>query len=38
MRMGIGAAEQMLEGRRDGGALDAIGRSSRVVETSALTA
>jgi protoporphyrinogen oxidase len=38
MRMGIHAAEQMLDGRRDGAALDAIGRSSRVVETSALTA
>jgi protoporphyrinogen oxidase len=38
MRMGIEAAEQMLAGRRDDGALDAIGRSSRVVETTALTA
>jgi protoporphyrinogen oxidase len=38
MRMGIQSAEQMLEGRRDGAALDAIGRSSRVVETTALTA
>jgi len=38
MRMGIQAAEQMLAGRRDGAALDAIGRSSRVVETTALTA
>ena len=38
MRMGIEAAEQMLAGRRDGAALDAIGRSSRVVETTALTA
>ena len=38
MRMGIHAAEQMLEGRRDGAALDAIGRSARVVETTALTA
>ena len=38
MRMGTQAAEQMLEGRRDGAALDAIGRASHVVETSALTA
>ena len=38
MRMGIQAAEQMLAGRRDGRAIDAIGRSSRVVETAALTA
>ena len=38
MRMGISAAEQMLAGRRDGAALDAIGRSSRVIETAALTA
>jgi protoporphyrinogen oxidase len=38
MKMGIEAAEQMRTGRRDGGALDAIGRSSRVVETTALTA
>ena len=38
MRMGIQAAEQMLAGRRDGAELDAIGRSSRVVETTALTA
>jgi protoporphyrinogen oxidase len=38
MRMGIEAAEQMLAGRRDGAALDAIGRSNRVVETTALTA
>lgn len=38
MRMGIEAAEQMLAGRRDGEALDAIGRSHRVVETTALTA
>ena len=38
MRMGIQAAEQMLAGRRDGEALDAIGRSTRVVETTALTA
>ena len=38
MRMGLRAAEQMLEGSRDGAALDAIGRSSRVVETAALTA
>jgi protoporphyrinogen oxidase len=38
MRMGIQAAEQMLAGRRDGAALDAIGRSTRVVETTALTA
>jgi len=38
MRMGIEAADQMLAGRRDGGALDAIGRSARVIETSALTA
>ena len=38
MRMGIEAAGQMLAGRRDGGALDAIGRSNRVVETTALTA
>jgi protoporphyrinogen oxidase len=38
MRMGIEAAEQMLAGRRDGAALDAIGRSSSVVETAALTA
>jgi protoporphyrinogen oxidase len=38
MRMGIQAAEQMLAGQRDGRAIDAIGRSSRVVETTALTA
>jgi protoporphyrinogen oxidase len=38
MRMGIQAAEQMLAGRRDGYAIDAIGRSSRVLETTALTA
>jgi protoporphyrinogen oxidase len=38
MRMGVEAAEQMLAGRRDGEALDAIGRSTRVVETMALTA
>jgi protoporphyrinogen oxidase len=38
MRMGIQAAEQMLAGQRDGKAIDAIGRSSRVVETTALTA
>jgi protoporphyrinogen oxidase len=38
MRMGIRAAEQMLDGQRDGTAIDAIGRSSRVVETTALTA
>ena len=38
MRMGIHAAEQMLEGRRDGAALDAIGRSTQLVEASALTA
>jgi protoporphyrinogen oxidase len=38
MRMGIQAAEQMLSGRRDNAALDAIGRSTRVVETTALTA
>ena len=38
MRMGIRAAEQMLEGRRDGAALDAIGRAGGVVEATALTA
>ena len=38
MRMGIRAAEQMLDGQRDGKAIDAIGRSSRLVETTALTA
>jgi len=38
MRMGIEAAGQMLAGRRDGAALDAIGRSNRLVETTALTA
>ncbi|HTQ41955.1 MAG TPA: FAD-dependent oxidoreductase [Polyangiaceae bacterium] len=38
MRMGIVAAEQMLTGRQDARALDAIGRSTRVVETTALTA
>jgi protoporphyrinogen oxidase len=38
MRMGIRAAEQMIEGRRDAEALDAIGRSKSVVETGALTA
>ncbi len=38
MKMGLEAAEQMLAGRRDGGALDAIGRSSRVLESAALTA
>jgi len=38
MRMGIVAAEQMLAGRQDARALDAIGRSTRVVETTALTA
>ncbi len=38
MRMGLVAAEQMLRGSRDAAALDAIGRSTRVVETTALTA
>ena len=38
MRMGIAAAGQMLSGVRDGEALDAIGRSTRVVEAGALTA
>jgi protoporphyrinogen oxidase len=38
MRMGIRAAEQMLAGRRDVTALDAIGRSAQVVEAAALTA
>jgi hypothetical protein len=38
MRMGLVAAEQMLAGRQDAGALDALGRSTRVVETTALTA
>ena len=38
MRMGIEAAEQMLAGQRDRAALDAIGRSTRVVEAAALTA
>ncbi|HEX8791923.1 MAG TPA: FAD-dependent oxidoreductase [Polyangiaceae bacterium] len=38
MRMGIVSAEQMLGGRHDARALDAIGRSTRVVETTALTA
>jgi protoporphyrinogen oxidase len=38
MRMGIQAAEQMLAGQRDGRAIDAIGRSSRLLETTALTA
>ncbi len=38
MRMGIVAAEQMLSGQQDAPALDAIGRATRVVETTALTA
>lgn len=38
MRMGVQAAEQMLAGRRDAEAIDSIGRSTRVVETTALTA
>jgi protoporphyrinogen oxidase len=38
MRMGVQAAEQMLSGRSDGAAIDAIGRSGRVLETAALTA
>jgi hypothetical protein len=38
MRMGIEAAEQMLAGHRDRAALDAFGRSNRVLETTALTA
>jgi protoporphyrinogen oxidase len=38
MRMGMEAAEQMLAGRRDAAAIDGIGRSTRVVETAALTA
>jgi protoporphyrinogen oxidase len=38
MRMGVQAAEQMLSGRTDAAALDAIGRSTGVLETSALTA
>lgn len=38
MRMGILAAEQMLAAKRDASALDAVGRSTRVVETNALTA
>jgi protoporphyrinogen oxidase len=38
MQMGIEAAVQMVSGRRDGGRLDAIGRSKTVVESGALTA
>jgi protoporphyrinogen oxidase len=38
MQMGIRAAEQMISGRRDSEALDAIGRASHVLEASALTA
>jgi protoporphyrinogen oxidase len=38
MQMGIRAAEQMISGRRDSDALDAIGRASRVLEARALTA
>jgi hypothetical protein len=38
MQMGIRAAEQMISGRRDCEALDAIGRASQVLEASALTA
>jgi protoporphyrinogen oxidase len=38
MRMGMEAAQQMLAGRRDAAAIDGIGRSTRVVETAALTA
>jgi protoporphyrinogen oxidase len=38
MRMGVQAAEQMLAGRRDPAALDAIGRSTQVLESAALTA
>ena len=38
MQMGLRAADQMLSGRRDAIALDAIGRASRVVEAAALTA
>ena len=38
MRMGFEAAEQMLANRKDSEALDAIGRSTNVVETTALTA
>jgi protoporphyrinogen oxidase len=38
MQMGIRAAEQMISGRRDSEALDAIGRASHVLEVSALTA
>lgn len=38
MRMGIVAAEQMLSGQQNAPALDAIGRATRVVETTALTA
>jgi protoporphyrinogen oxidase len=38
MQMGITAATQMLSGERGGAGLDAIGRSTRVLETSAMTA
>jgi protoporphyrinogen oxidase len=38
MQMGIRAAEHMICGRYDGAAIDAIGRASRVLETTALTA
>ena len=38
MQMGIRAATQMLAGERGGGGIDAIGRSTRVIETTALTA
>jgi protoporphyrinogen oxidase len=38
MRMGVLAAEQMLQGRLDGEEIDRVGRSSSVVETAALTA
>jgi protoporphyrinogen oxidase len=38
MRMGVHAAEQMLSGRRNVAALDAVGRATRVVEAAALTA
>jgi protoporphyrinogen oxidase len=38
MQMGMRAAAQMLSGERGGAAIDAIGRSARVIETTALTA
>jgi protoporphyrinogen oxidase len=38
MQMGLKAAQQMLAGERGGAGIDAIGRATKVIETSAITA